>query len=266
MLVPAQRREPSEVRRGVLEAFFAIRNGFSADRVIADPDLNEQFLQACRRIGLPGQARDWNIQLLNLRKAGSLAGLPRSEMSYLPREEIDLCSYACEIALQRINEQGRTLDQVLCEPTQAAEFDRFVQSMISMKVSPFKIRWVALYIRKRAKKNRQAGLQLNRLQPLPKDGQLLSSLNLNVIPAAAGLYWLQSPDKKLYVGETIDLRRRFQLQFQTPGFGFWETDRRTLDIRYSALNNSETALLKANQSRWIAHWKPVGNYSGFAAA
>lgn len=260
------RREASEVRRGILEAFFAIREGFALDRVIADPALNQRFREACHRLGLPGQPGHWNRQLMNLRKAGWLAGLPRSRQSSFSRQAIEQCSFACEIALQHFREvHGRTLDHILCEPAEADEFDRFVQSIISEKLSPFQIRWVALYIRKRATKNRRASQELTAFEPLPKNGQAVDALDLGRVPPNPGLYWLRGPGRPLYVGETLDLRRRFQLQFETSGFGFWDTPRRELDVRYCVLPDGDNTLLGGNQSHWIARWKPVGNFSGFAA-
>jgi site-specific DNA-methyltransferase (adenine-specific) len=262
----AQERDPADAKRGILEAFFAARRGLSADRVLADPELNERYLQACRRLGLPGEPASWNLQLLNLRKAGCLTGLPRSKATSLTRAEIDQCSYACEIALQRLREQGRTVDHVLCDPAQALEFERYVRSMIAGEASSFKIRWVALHMRKRAKEIRQAGQNLSALQTLPEQRHSVSKLDWNQVPQAPGLYWLSGPDKKLYVGETLDLGQRFRLQLEAPNFDFWDTARHGLVLRYCELGEVDDTFLKGNQSQWIARWKPLGNYSGFAAA
>jgi site-specific DNA-methyltransferase (adenine-specific) len=259
------RHEPAEIRRGLMEAFFAVRSGFSADRVIADPELNERFVQVCRRLGLPGQPGSWNLQLMNLRKAGQFTGLPRSRTTTLTRQEIDRYSFACEIALQHMRNQGHTLDYVLCDPAAGADFERHVRSMISEEVSSFKIRWVALQIRKRAMKIRRAGRALTFWQPLPKQGQPVSAVDWTALPKAPGLYWLQSPEKKLYVGETLDLQQRLRLQLEAPRFGFWDTDRHDLELRYCEMSSDDDRLLKGNQSRWIAEWKPLGNYAGFAA-
>ena len=117
------RKEPDEIKRGIMEAFFAIRGDYPADRVIADPAMNQRFVEACSRFGLPGTPREWNRGLLNLRKAGRFKGLPRAPRTELTREEIDRYSYACEIGLQHFREQGFTLDAVLCEPETAAAFD-----------------------------------------------------------------------------------------------------------------------------------------------
>jgi DNA modification methylase len=262
----SHRIDPTESERGIIEAFFAIRAGLSTDRVIADPELNDRFLQACRRLGLPGQPSEWNLRLMNLRKAGRLSGIPRSQKTLMSREEIDRYSFACEIAMEQLKKQARTLDSALCDPAQAADFDRYVRSMLAQDVSSFVIRWVALHIRKRRMWIKQAARELTAVQPLPKRSHMISALDWKALPESAGLYWLRSPGNKLYVGETLDLRQRFNSQFETSRFDFWGNDRDCLEVRYCELPNVQNALLKGNQSRWIAQWQPVGNYSELAAS
>jgi site-specific DNA-methyltransferase (adenine-specific) len=264
----SKRSEPRDIKRGLVEAFFAVRDGFSADRVIADPELDRRFVEACKRLGLPGSARDWNHTLLNLRKAKQFTGLPRSRRSGLSREEIDRYSYACEIGLQYLKSQEKTLDEVLCEPEEAARFDSYVRPMIAEEVPSFKIRWVALYIRKRAHEYPEAVRKLDesKLMPFPKRKQLVSSLDWDAIPALAGLYWLQCAEMNLYVGKALDLHQRFRLQLRDVPFDFWGASRPELSIRYHELPGVDDTLLKGNQSYWIARWKPVGNYSDLACA
>jgi hypothetical protein len=86
------------------------------------------------------------------------------------------------------------------------------------------------------------------------------------VPSSSGLYWLKAPNRNLYVGKALDLRQRFRLQLNASQFNFWLTDRDNLEIRYCALADVDDAILKGNQARWIAAWKPVGNFSEFAAA
>jgi site-specific DNA-methyltransferase (adenine-specific) len=260
--IPTLRTEPDEIRRGIIEAFCSARDGHSADRVITDSGMNERFLESCCRLGLPGTPGDWNRSLMNLRKAGHLNGLPRSRTSTLSPEEFDKCSFACEIAMQHFKLQGRTLDQILCEPAQAEEFDRYVRSVISAKVSSFQVRWVALCIRKRAKKIRLAGRSTNARGLWPKSSTRVANLDWNAIPPSHGLYWVEG-SRPLYVGETLNLRQRLQLQLEATRFNFWDTDRQSLSIRC----NPQIAHtdLGASQSWWIAEWKPVGNFQDLAA-
>jgi site-specific DNA-methyltransferase (adenine-specific) len=263
IVVPTPRSGPEEIKRGIAEAFLAARDGFSADRIITDPELNQQFLEACCRLGVPGTPGEWNRSLMNLRKAGFFTGLPRSRRTSLVSEEIDKYSYACEIAMQALKVKDRTLDQVLCEPAEAIEFDRFVRFMISEKVPSFKIRWIALYIRKRARGMLEAGQHLATHQPMPDREEIIQSLDWDAIPQSRGLYWLHNLNQALYVGKTFDLRKRFQLQFLKTKFSFWETERQNLLLRYCPLPDAHDSLLKRNQSRWIARLNPVGNFTGY---
>jgi site-specific DNA-methyltransferase (adenine-specific) len=263
--ISLKRSEPREIKRGIMEAFFAVRGGYPADRVIADPEMNRLFIDACRRLGLPGQPGGWNRQLFNLRKAGYFKGLPRAPRTRLTPEEIDRYGYACEIALQHLREEGRSLDAVLCEPEEASAFDRYVSSMIPEKISPFRIRWLALHIRKRAKDVRQAGHDANAAELWPSRCRVLGSLDWDSVPSSSGLYWLQVPSKRLYVGETLNLRQRLHLQLTASQFNFWETDLEDIEIRFRELPDLDGMVLKGNQSWWIAHWQPVGNYAEFAA-
>jgi site-specific DNA-methyltransferase (adenine-specific) len=264
ILLP-RRSEPGEIRRGIMEAFFAVRGAYPADRVVADPEMNQAFVETCRRFGLPGQPRDWNRQLLNLRKAGRFKGLPRAPRTRLTGAEIDRYGYACEIALQHLKEQGHTLDAVFCEPAEATAFDRYVGSMIPEKVSPFRLRWLALHIRKRAKAVRRAGAAADAAGLWPSGGQVLRLLDWDSVPLLPGLYWLQGPSRRLYVGETFNLRERLRLQLTAPHFDFWDSDREDIHIRFRELPDLEAMDLKGRQSWWIAHWQPVGNYAAFAA-
>jgi hypothetical protein len=140
--------------------------------------------------------------------------------------------------------------------------------MIAEQVSSFKIRWVALYIRKRAHEFPEAVRELRQDQfvPFPKEKQLVSSLDWNAIPPVSGIYWLECPQMNLYVGKALDLRQRFQLQLTSDQFDFWTAPRQEMTIRYHELPVADDTLLKGNQSFWIAQWNPVGNFSDLAAA
>jgi hypothetical protein len=87
-------------------------------------------------------------------------------------------------------------------------------------------------------------------------------LRLSGIPKRPGVYWLQRPGQPLYVGETLDLRQRFDLQLVTSHFGFWDTPRNDLEFRFGELPPEK---LLGNQSHWIARLHPLGNYSELAA-
>src|SRR5207245_2377564 len=55
LILAKPRNTKVEVDRGILEAYLAARDGFSADRVIADREINREFVSLCERLGVPGQ-------------------------------------------------------------------------------------------------------------------------------------------------------------------------------------------------------------------
>ena len=79
----------------LIQAFGEVRDGFSADRVIADPRLDRRFLQRCRELGLSGTDYELNWSLMNARKGGLLSDLPKTKR-YTVRETDDF-EYAPEL-------------------------------------------------------------------------------------------------------------------------------------------------------------------------
>ncbi len=130
----------------MVDAFNAASNGYSSDRVVADPELNERFIAECRQRGLRDSAVDLNHALLNLRKKGALAGRPRAKRTNFPDE--DEYRFAAEIAVRFIERRDSvSLDSIICDPGTVAEFDK-VAERIAPGYSPLQYRWAALNIRK----------------------------------------------------------------------------------------------------------------------
>jgi site-specific DNA-methyltransferase (adenine-specific) len=259
-------RNVQDLDRAVLEAFVVTCDGFPPDRVIADPDLNNSFLDACKRWGVPGAPFDWNHRLLNLRKAGRLKHLPKSKRTTFPKRDRDCCVFACEIAIQHFHEQGCSLDYLLCDPAKATQFDDFVQEVVNRPLPSLLMRWVALWIRKQVRDIKTKGMEVLGTHPkLPRRASLASNLNLELVPTTAGLYWLQNSNdgRKLYVGQTFDLQMRLGVQVVESRFDFWETEREHLEIRFQELD--DVKVLLGNQSYWIREWQPLGNYRELAA-
>lgn len=257
----------SDVDRGIVESFMAVRNDFPVDRVIADPELNGRFIQRCTKLGLPGKAFDWNHRLMNLRKMGRFKGLPKSSRTSFPMEqkEFDRYKFACEIAIQHFVHEGKlTLDHVLCDPALAEQFDRYVLAMIPDKPDSLLIRWFAFSIRKGANKRSKASAKLSNTIEMSKNFRNPSELVGNGrVPAEPGIYWLTGNRKRLYVGETENLRERFEVQFGHNGFDFWETPHDSLRLSFRPAKD-QAKELPNHQSRWIADWEPIGNYTALA--
>jgi site-specific DNA-methyltransferase (adenine-specific) len=254
-------RDQSNLDSAIIEAFIVARNEYSVDRVIADPDINREFVGLCNRWKLPGSALDWNSSLMRLRKNGRLRDLPESKRTQLYQDDVkDSCAFACEIAAQHFHEQGCSLDRVLCDPDKAADFDRLVRQITGKDLPSLLMRWVALGIRKRAEgvRKRAASMAGTRMR-LPHERYLATELDVTKVPASPGLYWLHDvlEQRNLYVGETLNLQRRLESQVIETQFDFWGTAKDHLMVRYREADAKRRAQF---QSYWIGLWNPCGNY------
>lgn len=206
--------DPAETRKQLLvEAFRRSCQGFSADRIITDPELQSVFQAECRRLGVAGEARDCNAALLKLRKAGRLAEVPTTARTELTWEECEPHAAAAEIAAARVL-RGRpdtSLDDLFCDPQLTAEFDKQA-SRIGGGRKPFAYRWTALKLRKDAHQLAERGAAWRRreLQFSTPNPTSRKSWWKN-LPAASGIYLvLDAEGTRLFVGAALNLRTRLE--------------------------------------------------------
>ncbi len=112
----------ASTEKAVTEAYASI--GFPADYLLCDKELNAEFTSRCLEKGLGGNAYVWNRYLLSLRKAAKLPNATRKP-SKLDPSRLSLFSFASEVAWRLLAiDYQKTLDEILCSPEFAAEFDR----------------------------------------------------------------------------------------------------------------------------------------------
>jgi DNA modification methylase len=212
-------REAAEIESGITAAYKKVHKGLSVDYLVADPDSNARFLDACKKLGLPGYPAQWNLGLMRIRKKGKL---PPSETHSRVRtfQQMDDYSFSAEVAMHQLSvETGETLDGLLCNPELAAGFDELAAAYAPGH-SPFEYRWAALSLRKRAKTAKRLAENgyhewLRRPLPRPKSlaGRKWADVN------GPGVYVLHAPgNQRLYVGETCDLARRIDRVLQIPAW------------------------------------------------
>jgi DNA modification methylase len=259
--VEADRPSPDQVKifhEGLLEAFRRTYDGFSLDRVVADPDMNERLSDACRMLGLPGEPRTWNWTLFGMRKAGLLVNLPAVHRTEFRWEDCEDYLFASEIALAQMIESGcKSLDSILCDPFVASQFDE-IASRWAPEFKPLKYRWAAMMLRKRAATSRSRAefltdARFSRAIPLDNNGA-------KKFPDQSGVYVVAAASnrKPLYAGEASNLRQRLQFQFGTttrPMWKKWES----LTARYFATSCDYTDRL-AYQHRLVVRERPELNY------
>jgi hypothetical protein len=198
-------RAESGMNDRLLQAFHLARQGFSADRVVADPDLNRVFLDECDRLGLGLDAAKLNRSLLGLRKRGALRGVPSRRTSFKDQSDYQ---FAAEIAARFLERRDEiSLDQIICDPALAAQFDEIARTIVPAGTS-LEYRWAALNLRKQQRLKPELLARVARpieVLRLKVEGMLLGS-----VPKGPGLYIFYSNRATLYVGECDNLQVRIR--------------------------------------------------------
>ncbi len=201
----------ADTYRGIVDAFRLVRHGFSADRVVADPEVNQEFVAVCRKLGIPGTAREWNLMLFRLRKSGKLADLRTTDRTIVTWQDCDPYLFASEVAWKMMIDESKakTLDDILCDPTLAEEFDRRANRWTPGYTS-LEYRWAALKIRKQARLAHHRGSQLPTNQRF-RGPLRIEELNNDHLASIAAVYVLRPGERRkpVYVGESQNLRNRF---------------------------------------------------------
>jgi len=250
---------------GIVEAFRLTHDGYSADRLVADPDLNAGFVDACSRLGLVGDARIWNSLLFRIRKAGKLAQFPASQVTSMTWEDCDEYLFASEIAYRQMMDRGvGGLDAILCDPALAADFDRIAASFAPGR-SSLEYRWAALKLRKEARFARSRGASLSPEKLAVSAPVAIDGLTLSDVPETSGMYLLRDEAAgPLYVGETLNLRRRLAILSEQAGSSDWGSTADALQVELAATGDAPPELL-AWQSRLARHHRPKLNIEDFWA-
>ena len=203
----------------IAQAYLEVREGYSIDRVVADPEFDRRFLCRCRELGLAGTDFELNWRLFNGRKNKWLPDLPKTK-NYTPSRK-DEFEFSSEIATRYVQERIEkkrggeiSLDRIICDPDLAAEFDK-IAARLAPGFSPIDYRWVALGVCKAS----------GRYASKAKEAKVLSftdfvstlSVKPSGIPTDQGVYLFRCEDESLFVGETDNLRQRIERHFDTSG-------------------------------------------------
>jgi hypothetical protein len=192
----------------VIQAFTEMRDGWSADYVILNPERNLDFLQQCWRLGAAATPEELNWTLMNARKDGKLTSAQRSKRYSIAKTELDRFSFAAEMALRELQdrawiEEGRenlSLDKLLCSPRMAGQFDELAKKLSPGK-SLLEYRWAAMTLRKA----RRLATRSVTLPLFDKIG-LLEDVRSSQLPTDGGLYWVSFEDRSAFVGVAHNLR------------------------------------------------------------
>lgn len=248
----------------IRDAFLDVRNGHSPDVVIADPQLNEQFIAACRARGLVEPAAALNTWLYNARKSGAFHGFVTTRRAHV--RKLDDYRFASEIAVRYLERQHQlTLDQVLCDPAWAKELDELA-AKIAPGFTSFEYRWAALDLRKTRKLRPEILAKVVRAEQIVTCK--VTALQLDQLSANAGLYLFFDAARVLYIGETENLRKRIKKHLEhsdNKGLAQWLWGHGDLELHleYHILPAQVAARVrKALEQELIRSRHPVFNVAG----
>jgi hypothetical protein len=247
----------------LIQAFAESRDGFSADRVVADPQLDRRFLRRCRELGLSGTDFDLNRSLLNARKNGLMSDLPRTKrFTVRGTDEFD---YASELAVRHLQLTRKiSLDQIVCDPDLAREFDDYAMRL-APGYTPLEYRWVALGLRKAGRLQEAAdGLETPELKTICS----VPRLKVSSLPQAQGLYLFTSGKTPIFLGQTKNLRHRIDRHMDASnsrGLPNWLWEKGPLDVSLAETPGVMRAARKRAELLLIRRLHPVLNYPRVAA-
>jgi site-specific DNA-methyltransferase (adenine-specific) len=248
----------------IMEAFLEVREGYSPDKVIADPALNRRFLRRCRELGLAGTDFELNWELLNARKSSklsNLSGLIKTKR-YSVGKVIDEFEYASELSVRYMQQsKDVSLDQIICDPELAEEFDTYA-SRLAPGFSSLQYRWAAFGLRKagRLRKNTDEIIEVPELEPFGK----VKTLKLAKIPEVSGLYLFSSDDTPVFASQTDNLRHRLERHVKVSSLGLphwlWDVKQKPLQLEIAQLPDISRSLRQIMELLLARERKPVLNF------
>ncbi len=243
----------------VIAAFDLASEGYSVDRVVADPLLNAAFLAACAASGLSGSHAHLNHQLMNLRKAGVLTARSPAKRTQFSNQ--DDYRFAAEMAIRFMERKhDASVDRVICDPVLAFEFDQLAAS-ICPGYSKLEYRWAALGLRKAKSLEPEVAARI--LQPELVQQYQISTLLPCDLPTDQGLYLFFDSGTLLYVGESANLRKRLKKHLDhsdNKGLAHWMWENGVEDLRLETQTLPSHVNMKVRKAlELIRSRKPVFN-------
>jgi hypothetical protein len=202
--------------KAVTRAFLLTRRKFSSDRVLADPEINTEFIKACHDFGIEDSVFHLNLALIGLRKHNKLKA--KSERSIIPDQW--QVAVASEMAARAMYyRRNVSVDTTLAHPELAAEFDR-IAAAITPGFSSLQYRWAALNVRKKGSNSK---VQPKVIEELEWSNRVRFDA-VNSLPSDEGIYTLFERDTCLFVAGTEDIKESIQSQQTIAHTRFFEAD------------------------------------------
>lgn len=215
-----------QAEQAVVDAYRKAGQGYPADYMLCDKDINAEFVAECQARGIGGNAQVWNRYLLRLRKAHKLPKSTRKP-GRMTSEQMNRYGFASEVAWHLLAiDYRKTLDDILCSPDFAAEFDRLAAEYgpRDLGVTACEYRRAAIAIRKRAKAARETAAR--------KFGhwmtQKLRSVSLDDLgnPALSvpGVFVLRHEGTGIFAYQGPNIREQVACMLENPSWRGLEAD------------------------------------------
>ncbi len=216
----AKKQFDDDTIQAVIESYQTAGDGFPADYILCDRELDQKFIKECKKHGIGGNAIVWNRLLLRLRKSGKLPKATRRP-AQVSADDLNLYGYASEVAWRLVSDEFRTpdsaptsLDDILCCPDMADYFDRIAQQYgpVHEEISSLQYRRAALSIRKMAKAARTMSEQEYK-DYSKKKLQKVRLEDLDSSWDSAGVFVIAQDNGVIYAGDTDNLRQHLTSVF-----------------------------------------------------
>lgn len=211
---PPTKPQQTELFEIVRAAYRAVHEGWSSDRIIADPDMDARFIQTCWRLGAQAPQSWLNHLLMNARKRKILGKTEGARRYHVAPSTIDQYIFASEFAARILQDRALdangkriSVDHILCNPDLSREFDKLAKA-ISPGFTSLDYRWAAFALRKsqsRAACNVAAEIEMS----FTRQGRF-DSIKVSQISTKAGFLWIRSGDTEVYVGHSHNLRMQIE--------------------------------------------------------
>jgi DNA modification methylase len=217
-----RRKKPfdEQTERVVREVYEKTADGYPPDYVLCDKELDEAFVSGCLARGLGGSAYTWNRYLLQLRKAKKLPESTRAP-ERISSQQMNRYGYASEVAWRLLSiDYRKTLDDILCSPDFAAEFDRLAAEFgpQDKPATPCEYRRAALAIRKQAKPARETAAGNYDEWMRAKHRRILLDANVDFRLAVPGAFVLCQKDSAIFASASGNIRDQLTTILQNPNW------------------------------------------------
>lgn len=223
-----RRKKPfdDETERAVLEAYEKTAGGYPPDYVLCDRELDEAFVSGCLARGLGGNAVIWNRYLLQLRKSHRLPQSTRTP-GRISSQQLNRYCYASEVAWRLLSiDYRKTLDDILCSPEFAAEFDRLAAEFGPQDhpATSCEYRRAALAIRKQARPARETAAANYDEWMSAKHRRIKLKDASDFRLAVPGAFVLFQGNSAIFAGESENIGRQVGSIMENPNWQRLEPD------------------------------------------